>query len=72
MVCQSHHFGHELSFQKFSNLGWEQKLHFSNGGISVNLLKWNQFKFSATRKMLEAYQDIDMIEEGSKSEVPQI
>lgn len=41
ILAKSHHYGHELSFQKFSNCGWENTLHFSNGGLSVNLMKLN-------------------------------
>ena len=39
VVVKSRHYGHELSFEKFSNCGWENNLHFNNGGLSVNLLK---------------------------------
>ena len=46
VICQSHHYGHQMSFQKYSNLGWEDLLHFSNSGINVNLVKWNQKKIS--------------------------
>lgn len=39
VVAKSRHYGHELSFEKFSNCGWESKLHFNNGGLAVNLLE---------------------------------
>jgi hypothetical protein len=55
VVSQAHHYGHSLSFEKYSNLGWEKLLHFSNGGINVNLLKWDQEKLSKSRQRLEAY-----------------
>ena len=58
IVSQAHHYGHELSFPKYSNLGWDHLLHFSNGGINVNLLKWDQYKLSKQKKILSAYEDI--------------
>ena len=40
VLAQSRHYGHELSFQKYANsTGWQSALHFSNGGISVDLLR---------------------------------
>ena len=39
VVAKSRHYGHELSFEKFSNCGWDTKLHFNNGGLAVNLLQ---------------------------------
>lgn len=39
MVAKARHYGHDLSFEKYSNCGWKSELHFSNGGLSVNLLK---------------------------------
>jgi hypothetical protein len=55
ILAKSHHYGHELSFQKFSNCGWENQLHFSNGGLSVNLLKLNQTKVSEVKNVISAY-----------------
>jgi hypothetical protein len=55
-VAKSRHYGHELSFEKFSNCGWSNELHFNNGGLSVNLLKMDPSKLSKTRHTLAAYQ----------------
>ena len=46
VVAQSQHYGHEMSFEKYSNCGWDRPLHFSNGGLSVNLLRYNMTKKS--------------------------
>ena len=49
VVAKSRHYGHELSFEKFSNCGWSNELHFSNGGLSVNLLKMDKGKLSKVK-----------------------
>lgn len=55
VVAKSRHYGHELSFEKFSNCGWDTKLHFNNGGLSVNLLQMDYSKLSKVRHTLSAY-----------------
>lgn len=55
VVAKSRHYGHDLSFEKFSNCGWSNELHFNNGGLSVNLLKMDPTKLSKTRHTLSAY-----------------
>jgi hypothetical protein len=64
IVAQAHHHGHDLSFEKYSNLGWEPLLHFSNGGVNVNLLKWNQQRVSKARQRLQAYDELNQIGAG--------
>lgn len=59
VVAKSRHYGHELSFEKFSNCGWESKLHFNNGGLAVNLLQMDYSKLSKVRHTLSAYQSFD-------------
>ena len=61
VVAQAHHFGHNLSFEKYSNVGWENVLHFNNGGLSVNLLKWNQKRISTVRTQIQAYSEMDKL-----------
>ena len=45
ILAKSHHYGHELAFQKYAGAyngkgaGWASALHFSNGGLSVDLLR---------------------------------
>lgn len=58
VVAKSRHYGHELSFEKFSNCGWDTKLHFNNGGLAVNLLQMDYSKLSKVRHTLSAYQSI--------------
>lgn len=41
VVAQAHHYGHKLSFEKFSNCGWSKEIAFKNGGIGVHLLKYD-------------------------------
>jgi hypothetical protein len=59
IVAKSTHYGHELSFEKFSNCGWQNALHFSNGGLSVNLLRFNMNKKSSVKRTISAYKEID-------------
>ena len=71
-MSQSLHYGHPLSFPKYSNQGWEPMLHFSNGGLSVNLLKWNRHRQSKTRNMLEAYAQFDGVQIQAPESSPQL
>ena len=63
VVAQAHHYGHKLSFEKFSNCGWSKELTFVNGGIGVHLLKLDASKVSESKQTLEAYKEIDRIGE---------
>lgn len=58
MVAKSRHWGHDLSFEKFSNCGWHNNLHFSNGGLSVNLLRMDPAKLSKVKHTIAAYQSV--------------
>ena len=58
VLAKSRHYGHELSFEKYSNCGWHNQLHFSNGGLSVNLLKLDMARKSEVKKTLSAYKSI--------------
>lgn len=58
VLAKSTHYGHELSFQKFSNQNWASALHFANGGLSVNLLRLDPSKKSKARSTLQAYQEL--------------
>ncbi len=55
IVSQAHHYGHPLSFEKCSGLGWDKLLHFNNGGINVNLLKLDSKKQSYSKRVYENY-----------------
>ena len=66
IVARSLHYGHELSFEKYSNSGWQNALHFSNGGISVNLLKFDMSRKSAVKHTIAAYKDMDRIAAGKQ------
>ena len=55
-VARSVHHGHSLSFARHSGLGLRSLLHFGNGGIPVDLLKWDRNAVSKTKKTLEAYE----------------
>ena len=60
VLAKSHHYGHQESFQKFSNApGWANILHFSNGGLSVDLLRLDKKRESRAKATLQAYMDID-------------
>ena len=50
-----------MSFEKYSNCGWSKELHFSNGGISVNLLKKDMSQISKVKQTIEAYKQIDNV-----------
>ena len=50
-VTLSVHYGHQLSLLKYSNTGWDNRLHFVNGGIPVNLLTWNHRAMSRPRRI---------------------
>jgi hypothetical protein len=39
VVAQANHYGHKLSFEKFSNCGWGKELFFNNGGLNAYLYK---------------------------------
>ncbi|CDW76469.1 UNKNOWN [Stylonychia lemnae] len=58
VLAQSHHYGHKLSFEKFSNCGWSKELNFSNGGLSVHLLKFDMSQVSEVKQTLQAYKEI--------------
>ena len=68
VLAKARHYGHELSFEKFSNCGWRNQLHFSNGGLSVNLLKLDPTKLNKTRHTLAAYQSVAGKEIGSAAD----
>lgn len=63
VLARSTHFGHELSFEKYSNSGWQNMLHFSNGGISVNLLRFDMTRKSKVKHVIGAYKDMDRLSE---------
>jgi hypothetical protein len=52
-----------LSFEKFSNCGWDKLLVFSNGGIGVHLLKMDMSKVSQVKQTVEAYKEIGASEQ---------
>lgn len=59
VLAKSRHFGHELSFEKFSNCAWKNSLHFNNGGLAVNLLKLAQkSKLSPVKQTISAYKQL--------------
>jgi hypothetical protein len=64
IVARSTHYGHEMSFEKYSNCGWDNVLHFSNGGISANLLKLDMDKKSKVKQVISAYKEMDRLEAG--------
>lgn len=65
VVAQAHHYGHKLSFEKFSNCGWGKELAFVNGGIGVHLLKLDMSKLSESRQTIDAYKEIDQLPDNS-------
>ena len=67
VLAQSTHYGHDLSFKKYSNLPFSSALHFSNGGISVDLLRMDGTRVSKTKQTLNAYQQMALIGTGKKS-----
>jgi len=66
IVARSTHYGHEMSFEKYSNCGWDNVLHFSNGGMSVNLLKLDMDKKSEVKQTISAYKEMDRLEVGKR------
>jgi len=64
ILARSTHFGHEMSFEKHSNCGWQNVLHFSNGGINVNLLRFDMARKSQVKNVIAAYKDMDRLETG--------
>ena len=70
-MAKSRHYGHDLSFEKYSNCGWKKELHFSNGGMSVNLLKLDMNKQSSVKQTLSAYQSIGNKPIGEKAWIDQ-
>ena len=64
IVARSRHYGHELSFEKFSNCGWDSALHFSNGGLNVNLLRLNMAKLrdeGNVKRTISAYKSMSRL-----------
>lgn len=59
MLAQAHHYGHKLSFEKFSNCGWKKEIAFDNGGIGVHLLRLDMSQVSEIKQTLHAYQSLD-------------
>jgi hypothetical protein len=58
VLAQAHHYGHKLSFEKFSNCGWDKLLVFNNGGLGVHLLKLDMSKVSEVKQTMQAYQEL--------------
>lgn len=61
VVAQAHHYGHKLSFEKFSNCGWSKELNFVNGGIGVHLLKLDMSQISESKQTVDAYKEISAL-----------
>ena len=59
VLAQAHHYGHKLSFEKFSNCGWRKQIVFENGGIGVHLLKMDMKAVSEVKQTIEAYKTLD-------------
>jgi len=57
VVARKMKYGNPLSFQKLSNCGWKTRLDFMNGGINVNLLKYDQRKLSRNRELIRIYTE---------------
>lgn len=68
IVARSTHYGHEMNFEKFSNCGWRNTLHFSNGGISVNLLRYDMERKSKVKRVISAYKDLDRLAANADAE----
>jgi hypothetical protein len=58
VVAQAHHYGHKLSFQKFSNCGWHNRLFFSNGGLNVYLHQLDMSSISETKQTVQVYKEL--------------
>lgn len=71
ILARSVHYGHEMSFEKFSNCGWQNTLHFSNGGISVNLLKFDMDRKSKVKHVIGAYKDMQRIDDAVNNKLIQ-
>ena len=55
-----------MSFEKYSNCGWHNILHFANGGISVNLLRFDMARKSKVKHVIGAYKDMNRLESGNR------
>jgi hypothetical protein len=44
-----------LSFEKYSNVIWDNRLDFKNGGMNVSLLKVRLDKENETKETVKAY-----------------
>ena len=44
-----------LSFERYSNAGWDPIMDFYNGGLNVNMLKINPQKISKATELVNAY-----------------
>lgn len=65
VLAQAHHYGHKLSFEKFSNCGWRKEIAFTNGGIGVHLLRLDMSQLSETKQTIDAYKEIDALPENN-------
>ena len=68
VLAQAHHYGHKLSFEKFSNCGWSKEIAFTNGGIGVHLLKLDMSQVSQVKQTMAAYKEIEMIGQQTSTE----
>ena len=55
VVARKMKYSNPISFIKLSNCGWKSQLDFTNGGINVNLLKYDRKKLSQRRELIKAY-----------------
>ncbi|CAI2363892.1 unnamed protein product [Moneuplotes crassus] len=57
VVARKMRYSNPLAFTRLSNCGWKSQLDFVNGGINVNLLKYDQSKLSKNRELLKIYSE---------------
>lgn len=55
VVARKMRHSNPLSFEKLSNIGWDTRMDFSNGGLNVNLLKLNSMKVNKAKEIVKAY-----------------
>ena len=55
IVARRMAYANPMSFEKYSNIMWDTQMGFKNGGMNVNLLKYQPGKKNKPKETVKAY-----------------
>jgi 23S rRNA G2445 N2-methylase RlmL len=55
VIARKMRHSNPMSFEKLSNVSWDHQLDFTNGGLNVDMLKFNSKKINRAKEIIKIY-----------------